>query len=160
MGASCSACIEDATWSLEDGRLKKCDASNTPKFIPEVRRCKVVSVYDGDTITVAARHRLRGPPRLFKVRFSGIDAPEMRGGSPAEKEAAIASRDYLSGLILEKYVVLSDVSLEKYGRLLATVSHRGRDLNRMMIENGHAVAYDGGTKPSFAAADPHPAEVI
>merc|ERR1719231_1697933 len=104
MGSACSCqCIEDA---LEDRRLAKCTQSNTLKFVPDVRRARVVSVYDGDTITVAARHH-KGSPALFKVRLAGIDAPEMRGGSAAEKQAALAARDFLRDLVLEKHVTLS-----------------------------------------------------
>ena len=69
----------------------------------------------------------------------------------------MAARDFLKDLILNKYVNLSDTSLEKYGRLLASVSYQGRDLSRMMLDRGHAVAYDGGTKKAFAAS---PEEVV
>jgi len=149
MGSGCSTCIDDA---CEDRRLKNCTDKNCRKFVPDVTRCRVVSVYDGDTITVAAREGRRGMPRLFKVRLAGIDAPEIRGGSGAEKQAAIEARDFLRGNLLNKCVTLSDVKLEKYGRLLATVSHKGNDVSQMLLNRGYAVPYDGGTKPQFAAS--------
>ena len=145
MGGSCS-CID----IVEDAKLRKCTASNTLRFVPDVQRAKCVSVYDGDTITVAARPSRRGQPYLFKVRLAGIDAPEMRGGSAAEKEAAIAARDYLRERICNKCVTLSNVETEKYGRLLCTVKHRGKDVSRLLLDRGFAVPYDGGTKPIFS----------
>ena len=77
----------------------------------------------------------------------------MRGASAAEKAKAVAAKEFLSSLVLERCVSLSDVSLEKYGRLLATVRVRGRNVNRMLLESGHAVPYDGGTKPRFDAVE-------
>ena len=153
MGASCSACAEDARWYVEDRRLAKCTTKNCVNFMPDVKRAKVVKVYDGDSITVAARHGRRGPPTLFKVRLAGIDSPEMRGGSAAEKEAAVLARDYLAGLILEKNVTLSNLQKEKYGRVLANVSYRGSDMSAALVAHGHAVAYDGGTKKAFNEPD-------
>ena len=150
MGAGCS-CIDDA---LEDHQLRHCTASNTLNFLPNVTRAKVVAVYDGDTITVAARPARKGQPFLFKVRLAGIDAPEIRGGSIAEKQAALEARDFLRNLTLNKNVTLSNLEKEKYGRLLANVKHRGRDLSRVLLECGHAVPYDGGTKPAFSSNPP------
>lgn len=146
MGAACCQMVDD---HFEDKRLKPCTDKNTEKFLPEVRRAKVVSVYDGDTLTVAARHAKHGPPRLFKVRLDGIDAPEIRGGSAAEKTAALASRDWLRQLVINKPVTLENVGTEKYGRVLATVKYRGKDLSKLALEKGHAVKYDGGKKPAF-----------
>ena len=77
----------------EDAHVAHCTASNTPRFMPNVRRGKVTAVYDGDTLTVAARHDRQGMPYRFSVRLSGIDAPEIRGAASAnEKRSAIASR--------------------------------------------------------------------
>ena len=147
MGAACSSCVDDL---IEDRTLRHCTSSNTPKFIPDVKRARCVGVYDGDTITVAARHAKRGQPCLYKVRLAGIDAPEIRGGSVAEKEAALAARDFLAALVLNKGVTLSELATEKYGRLLARVHCRGRDLSEVMLERGGGVyAYNGGAKKKF-----------
>ena len=146
MGAACCRMVDDA---LEDRRLRACTDKNTEKFLPELRRAKVVSVYDGDTLTIAARHARHGPPYLFKVRLEGIDAPELRGSSAAEKEAALAARDWLRQQVLGKPVTLENISLEKYGRVLATVKRRGTDLSKLALDEGHAVRYDGGKKPAF-----------
>ena len=129
-----------------DPILQQSTFQNTPKFVPPVTYGKVVKVYDGDTITIAAR--LEGNPTLyrFSVRLNGIDTPEMRGKTEGEKRVAVKARDQLSQLIMGERVELKDVEMEKYGRLLATVFHQGRNLNQWMLDQKLAVAYDGGTK--------------
>ena len=109
---------------------------------------KVLSVYDGDTCTVAGW--IPGGARKFKVRLNGIDTPEMRGGTKKEKDAAVKARDALSGRILGKIVTLEDVGTDKYGRVLATVKCGGEDICQWMIDEGHAKPYFGGTKEKFA----------
>ena len=84
-----------ATDASEDAVLADCTDKNTPLFLPEVNRAKVLSVYDGDTVTVAARISRQGQAWKWKVRLNGIDAPEMRGGTEATKAAAKKSRDAL-----------------------------------------------------------------
>jgi micrococcal nuclease len=54
---------------------------------------KIVSVYDGDTITVRA-HIWLGQAVETKVRLDGIDTPEINGKCDAEKTLALQARDY------------------------------------------------------------------
>jgi len=119
---------------------------NLKNFVPKIKECKVIKVYDGDTITVAAF--LKGDPECYKfqVRLSGIDSPELRGSGENEKKHAIISRDALSGQILNKTINLKIKGKEKYGRLLADVLYNGTNMNDWMIKNGYAVNYDGGKK--------------
>ena len=65
----------------------------------------------------------------------------------------MAARDWLRQRVLGKPVTLENVSLEKYGRVLATVKHRGADLSKLALDAGHAVKYDGGKKPVFQASE-------
>jgi len=135
----------------EDALLAHLSTANTPRFVPDVHRGKVTSVYDGDTLTVAARHGGHGKPYRFALRLLGIDAPEIRGVSDREKQAALAARDVLRAAILGEIVTL-DVSagFDKYGRLLAVVRHdRYGDVSRMLLEHGHALPYDGGTRAGW-----------
>ena len=125
--------------ALADITLKDCD-----KFIPAIRWAKVVKVYDGDTITIAAC--LDDKCYKFSTRILGIDTPEIRGKSVREKALAIEARDYLKTMIFEKMVELRDVSYDKYGRLLANVFFEDKSISEILIEKNYAVAYDGGTK--------------
>jgi len=55
---------------------------------------KVISVYDGDTLTVSNLDNQK-----VKIRLYGIDAPELK-----KQPYGRASRDYLQRLILNKTV--------------------------------------------------------
>lgn len=113
----------------------------TIPFIPPVKKGRVIKVYDGDTITIGTY--VYGTAYRFSVRLLGIDTPEMKG---PHKDKAILARDELYQLIFHKKVVLKNVSLEKYGRLLADVYVDGIHVNAWMKQKGHAVDYFGGKK--------------
>lgn len=125
--------------------------SDTVPFVPPITAGLVIKVYDGDTITVAARLPIASCPLYrFAVRLRGIDCAEIRGKSEAERKAALAARDALSALVLGKPVRLSALDTEKYGRLLAHVHVDGVDgpLSDWMLAHGLAVPYDGVASPS------------
>ena len=124
---------------LADISLKDCET-----FRPSVEWAKVVKVYDGDTITIAVI--IGEKPYKFSTRLNGIDTPEMRGKSVSEKTKAIEARDFLKGKIFGEMVQLTNVEYDKYGRLLADIFHEERNISQMMLDNGYAVAYDGGKK--------------
>jgi len=115
-------------------------------FVPEIHFCKVIKVYDGDTITIATKIHKMSPVYRFSVRLNGIDTPEIKTHSKTEKELAIKAKEFLSGIILDKIVELKNISTEKYGRLLADVYFEGCHINSLMITNGYAVKYNGGKK--------------
>ena len=120
---------------------------NTVPFVPPVTSGRVIKVYDGDTITVASKLPMpNSPVYRFPVRLTGIDSPEIKGKSEAEIALAKQSRDALHKLIYEKTVRLSNVSTEKYGRLLADVYIDGIHVNQWMLDQKYAIPYDGGTK--------------
>jgi hypothetical protein len=53
---------------------------------------KVIDAYDGDTIICGIISPLTGQLCKMSVRLNGIDTPEIAGGRPVEKEAALAVR--------------------------------------------------------------------
>jgi micrococcal nuclease len=119
----------------------------TNEFIPEIRFAKVIKVYDGDTITVAAKLPFNDSPVYrFSVRLNGIDSPEIHGKGEKERNLAIKSRDALQNLILGEIIELKNNSKEKYGRLLADIYHNDIHVNKWMVDKGYAVNYDGGKK--------------
>lgn len=120
---------------------------NTVPFVPPINRGKVIKVYDGDTITIAAKLPYpESPIYRISVRLNGIDTPEIKGQTQREKDLAKQIRDILQKKIMNKIVELKKTSSEKYGRLLADVYLDGICINDWMIEQGYAVKYDGGTK--------------
>lgn len=147
MGAFCSTCY----WSF---RLRSLDKTNTPRFVPDFNIAKVVDVYDGDTVTLAAYSG--GRPALFRCRLTRIDAPELKNQTGKTKrlrqqeyDAAIRSRDALRNLILGRIVQVHILKLEKYGRVLADISIGDQDVSDWMLTNRHAVPYDGGKKTPY-----------
>jgi len=122
---------------------------DTIPFIPPITEGKVIKVYDGDTITIATKlpHDDSQYYR-FSVRLKDIDCPEIRTKDKDEKECATIARDFLRDTIMDKMVVLKEVELEKYGRILAYVYFEGTNLSTLLCEKRLAVKYDGGTKQS------------
>lgn len=91
------------------------------------------NVVDGDTIRVNGE----------RVRIMGLDAPEMEGRCPAEKEAARRARARMAELVAGG-VTLRPHGRDRYRRLLAVVQDsRGRDVAALMIREGLARPYGG-----------------
>jgi endonuclease YncB( thermonuclease family) len=125
---------------------------DTVEFTFPVSGGRVIKVYDADTITIAARLPFADSPLYrLSVRLNGIDTPEIKGKSEEEKEVAKQARDYVAGLVLNKYVTLKNVDHEKYGRILADVYINDIFLNDLLLKERFAVKYGGGTKVSPAS---------
>jgi len=137
-------------YMLDLGYFQSITYADTQTFIPPIELCKVIKVYDGDTITVASKlYTPDSPVYRFSVRLAGIDTPEIHGSTKEERDAAIVSRDVLSNLIMGKIVFLKNVQYEKYGRLLADVYLGELYLNQYLVDNKYAVPYDGGKKQTY-----------
>ena len=117
-------------------------------------RCKVVDVYDGDTVTIILFNKLGY--EKHKLRMYGYDSPEMKPrldfpNREEEKQKAILAKNYLSELILNKIVEFESMGYDKYGRLLGKLYKLNTftnkiELNQLMINQGHGYPYFGGTK--------------
>ena len=109
----------------------------------------VLKVVDGDTIDVEIDLGF-DLTKKERVRLGGIDTPESRTRDLDEKELGLRAKDYLKSLIMnaDKLIVRTEKD-GKFGRMIgylymnpdATVS-----LNQMLIDEGFAWMYDGGTK--------------
>ena len=133
--------------------------SDTKPFIPPITQGYVIKVYDGDTITIATKlPYVESPLYRFSVRLNGIDCPEIKGKNALEKQVAHYAKMYVSDKVLHKTIYLDNVKTEKYGRVLADVyinpilqtagqeQRQNESLSQMLLRNGLAVEYDGGTK--------------
>jgi micrococcal nuclease len=122
---------------------------DTVEFTFPIKGGNVIKVYDGDTITIASKLPYDSSPLYrLSVRLNGIDTPEIKGKgiSEEEKQVAIMARDFVSNLILNKFVRLENIETEKYGRILADVYINDIHINQLLIKERYAVKYDGGTK--------------
>jgi micrococcal nuclease len=101
----------------------------------EVLTGVVTYVTDGDTLWV----KLAGPGSddkdSVKVRFQGIDAPEI---CQAGGDASLAA---LKAKVLHQTVQLQTNRYDDYGRMLARVSMNGDDVGAWMVERGQAWSY-------------------
>ncbi len=96
---------------------------------------RVVSVYDGDTLTVDAEP-WPGVTIRTAVQVNGVDTPEIRGKCQAEKDLAIQARDFVRGKVGER-VRIANVKHGKYaGRVIADVLVGGEKLSDMLIAEG------------------------
>jgi micrococcal nuclease len=104
-------------------------------------KAKIISVYDGDTVTALVDLGFRINFEM-KIRLTGIDAPELRD---IEKPQGLISRDRLRELILNKEVILHTErdKQEKFGRWLGTIflPEEKISVNEMLIKEGLANPY-------------------
>jgi endonuclease YncB( thermonuclease family) len=91
---------------------------------------KVVSVADGDTITV-----LDADKTQHKIRLNGIDAPEKA------QPFGQLSKQSLSDLVFGKTVQIDANKVDRYGREVGTVMVDGVDANLEQIKRGMAWHY-------------------
>lgn len=105
-----------------------------PAVTPVLLLCLVVGIADGDTLT--ARCGSPGAYEQMKVRISAIDAPEKRQPFGAR------SKQELSDLCFQVEAKIRPVKKDRYGRTVADVECRGRDVNAHMVGAGMAWVYD------------------
>lgn len=115
-------------------------------------KAEVISVYDGDTVTLMIDQGMKHFARV-KVRLVGINTPEIRTTDLEEKERGYKAKNFLKDLIEGKTVIVHTVKKGKFGRWLGVLwlyeedmTELGQSLNDLMIQEGHAVAYDGGKR--------------
>ncbi len=105
-------------------------------------KATVVSVYDGDTITVNIDLGFGVILQKKKIRLYGINTPEVRG---EERERGLVSRDYLRELIDGKEIILETIrdKTVKYGRYLGIIHFDIIDelvnVNELLVTEGLAV---------------------
>ena len=113
---------------------------------PYVYKATIERVVDGDTIEVTLD--LGFDVRLHKqrCRLAGIDTPESRTRDLAEKKLGLAAKDRLIELCAGS-ISIKSFGKGKYGRILAIpYTEDGKDICQLLINEGHAVEYDGGKK--------------
>ena len=113
---------------------------------PYYYNCTLVRVIDGDTIDVDIDLGFSVTLTKQRERLAGIDTPESRTRNLAEKALGLKAKERLIELCGTKLQVKS-LGKGKYGRILG-IPHtiEGEDICQKLINEGHAVEYNGGTK--------------
>lgn len=126
-------------------------------------RCKVVKIIDGDTVDVDIDLGFGVWLKDERVRIMGIDTPESRTRDKVEKQFGLAAKNRVKELLGKSPILKTQVNKDgedmkgKFGRILGDfeVYHPKKDawrkLTDVLVEEGHAVAYFGGSKEEIQA---------
>jgi len=121
-------------------------------------RAKVRKVVDGDTVDVDIDLGFGVVLTDERVRIMGIDTPESRTRDKVEKVFGLASKKRLQELLGKTAILKTQINKNgedmkgKFGRILGDfVSVDGRMVTDILVEEGHAVAYFGGSKEEIQA---------
>ena len=117
---------------------------------------KVTRVVDGDTVDVDIDLGFGMTYRKQRVRLMGIDTPESRTRDLEEKFYGKQSKYFLESLLKDRKVQLVSHDKGKFGRILGElfiddmpddiIVNAEGSINKMMIDNYHAVPYFGQSK--------------
>ena len=117
-------------------------------------KCKVLRVVDGDTVDVDIDLGFGVWMHRERVRMMGIDTPESRTRDKVEKAFGLASKDRLKELLPIGSISILKTEIDrsgedkkgKFGRILGDFFIEDKRATDILIEEGHAVAYFGGSK--------------
>lgn len=130
----------------------------------EAAPCRVIKVYDGDSVTVAWQAwQVEERRKVFlyaNCRMYGYDTPEMNSAVPSQKEMAQECKRLVADLLLDERMRMTTVGktgLDKYGRPLIElrIDPRFTSLRAQSILSGHetvrawALQNLPGCKPYF-----------
>jgi len=121
-------------------------------------KCKLVKIVDGDTVDVDIDLGFGVWMKDERVRIMGIDTPESRTRDKVEKQFGLAAKKRLKELLGKSAVLKTQVNRHgedmrgKFGRVLGDfTTNDGRMVTDVLVEEGHAVAYFGGSKDEIQA---------
>ena len=109
----------------------------------------VLSVHDGDTLTVDLPCDIPSVCKAMPIRLSGIDTPELTDKRPEIRQLARTARYKVQELTTPPHKVeMRILGRDKYFRLDAAIFSDGVSIAETLKAEGLARAYDGtGPKP-------------
>ena len=121
---------ESSAWLQQGAQWLRQAETAAPAPSAAYFQARVTAVHDGDSVRATDRHGQR-----HKIRLAYIDAPEL------QQAHGMAARDALRRLIDGQQVEVVVFDTDQYGREVAQIRLRGRDINLAQIEEGHAWHY-------------------
>ena len=118
---------------------------------------KVLKVVDGDTVDIDINLGFGIVLTDERVRIMGIDTPESRTSDKVEKVFGLAAKARLKELLDEEAILITTEDKHgedmkgKFGRVLGDFRVGGKTVTQILIEEGHAVAYNGESKDDIQA---------
>jgi micrococcal nuclease len=121
-------------------------------------KVKIIKVVDGDTVDVDIDLGFGIWLKKERVRMMGIDTPESRTSDKVEKVFGLAAKERLISLLGAEAILQTQVSKKgedmkgKFGRILGNfTSIDGEKCAAVLVREGHAVYYTGGSKEETQA---------
>ena len=121
-------------------------------------KVNIIKVVDGDTVDVDIDLGFGIWLKKERVRIMGIDTPESRTSDKVEKVFGLAAKARLSSLLGSEAILQTQVSKKgedmkgKFGRILGNfTSINGEKCAAVLVREGHAVYYTGGSKEATQA---------
>tara|TARA_X000001036_G_C20349246_1_gene671869 strand:+ start:170 stop:595 length:426 start_codon:yes stop_codon:yes gene_type:complete len=120
-------------------------------------KVNITRVVDGDTVDVDIDLGFGMWIKDERVRMMGIDTPESRTRDKVEKKFGLASKEKLKSMLGKKAVLKTQVNKKgedmkgKFGRILGDFVVGDKMATDILIEEGYAVAYFGGSKEEVQA---------
>ena len=117
-------------------------------------KCKVLRVVDGDTVDIDIDLGFGIWMHRERVRIMGIDTPESRTRDKVEKAFGLASKARLKEILPIGSIQILKTEIDKsgedkkgkFGRILGDFLIDERRVTEILVEEGYAVAYFGGSK--------------
>ena len=111
-------------------------------------RAIIRRVVDGDTVDITLD---LGFDILYnnRIRLLGIDTPESRTRDLEEKKLGLAAKERVRELCPVGSTVTVKTTKDgrgKFGRILGEIYVGDVNVNKLLVEEGHAVEYFGGKK--------------
>lgn len=111
---------------------------------------EVTSIYDADTFRVNID---QWPPLIghrMSIQLDGVDAPEIKGNCPKEKEQAKKAKQLTVAFLRSaKTIELRNMKRGKYFRIIAEVYGDNKSLAGYLIKSGLVREYHGGTRKGW-----------
>ena len=120
-------------------------------------KVNIIKVIDGDTVDVDIDLGFGMWIKDERVRMMGIDTPESRTRDKVEKKFGLASKEKLKSILGKKAILKTQVNKKgedmkgKFGRILGDFIIDNKMATQILIDEGYAVAYFGGSKEEIKA---------
>ena len=120
-------------------------------------KVNIIKVIDGDTVDVDIDLGFGMWIKDERVRMMGIDTPESRTRDKIEKKFGLASKEKLKSILGKKSILKTQVNKKgedmkgKFGRILGDFIVGDKMATQILIDEGYAVAYFGGSKEEIQA---------
>ncbi|OQS55424.1 LCL3 [Ecytonucleospora hepatopenaei] len=150
----------NADLNIQEAELQPkryCNEANIP--LNTLLKVFVIKITDGDTIHVVQvanedpkeifneNGEVKNHYKNWKIRLSGIDAPETQKNHRQGQAFSVKATNYLSELIFNKIIYMKVLDTDPYGRLLCMlyvkIDGHFKNVNMIMLRAGLAVVYKG-----------------